>query len=170
MAFSKGVDAKPPLADMDTDTVNGDELFSLPRYRPKDINKLCSSYKFTKAEIRVMYQGFKQSFLSLLSCISRGSVSEKITWMFNLYDLKRTGYITREGMLNVFEAIHQIIEINVFVSSTSQCPPSIGDLVDKVFAEMDINKDNKVTFQEFNEWCLRDPKIIDNVRIFDTVM
>ncbi|XP_015794613.1 Kv channel-interacting protein 1-like [Tetranychus urticae] len=37
-----------------------DELFILPRYKPKDMAKLASTTQFAKHELRKIYQGFKQ--------------------------------------------------------------------------------------------------------------
>lgn len=42
------------------DTLSGDSLFVLPRYRPQKLSFLAEQSNFTKHEIRLMYQGFKQ--------------------------------------------------------------------------------------------------------------
>lgn len=37
-----------------------------------------------------------QDFIMALSTLLRGSVREKLTWTFNLYDINRDGYINKE--------------------------------------------------------------------------
>jgi len=39
---------------------------------------------------------FWQDFVIGLSVLLRGSVTEKLRWAFNLYDINKDGYITRE--------------------------------------------------------------------------
>lgn len=43
-----------------SDILLEDELFILPRYKPKDMAKLASTTQFAKHELRKIYQGFKQ--------------------------------------------------------------------------------------------------------------
>lgn len=39
---------------------------------------------------------FWQDFVIGLSVLLRGSVTEKLRWAFNLYDINKDGYITKE--------------------------------------------------------------------------
>lgn len=43
-----------------------------------------------------------QDFVTALSILLRGSVTEKLQWTFNLYDINRDGYINKEVCLNFF--------------------------------------------------------------------
>ena len=40
------------------------DLFSVPRYKPRRLNSLASCSKFSREEIRQMYQGFKSVSLN----------------------------------------------------------------------------------------------------------
>lgn len=43
-----------------------------------------------------------QDFVTGLSILLRGTVQEKLNWAFNLYDINKDGYITKEvGLLGV---------------------------------------------------------------------
>ncbi|KAI1304642.1 Kv channel-interacting protein 4 [Halotydeus destructor] len=181
------------------DTLFGDDLFVLPRYRPTDLNKLCKLYKFERHEIRLLYQGFKQecpngvcteelfknlfsklfplgdatsyahfvfkackrytvkdllnfeSFLSILNCISRGSLLDKITWMFNLYDTERRGRVTRKSLMTIHEAVRGILgpECSVATGNTSATPE---EQMAAIFGEMDRDSNGFVTLQQFVDW------------------
>lgn len=48
-----------------TESLIEDELFILPRYKPKDLANLCKGSKFTKYEIKTIYQGYKQVIIKL---------------------------------------------------------------------------------------------------------
>lgn len=41
-----------------------------------------------------------QDFVTALSILLRGSITEKLQWTFNLYDINRDGYINKEVLLN----------------------------------------------------------------------
>lgn len=45
----------------------------------------------------------------MLSCISRGTMQEKLTWTFDLYDIDRRGKITRTSMKTIFVAVNQML-------------------------------------------------------------
>lgn len=50
-----------------------------------------------------------QEFLTILSKVSRGSVEEKLQWIFGLYDLDGDGLISKEEMLDVVGSIYEML-------------------------------------------------------------
>lgn len=52
---------------------------------------------------------FVQEFLTILSKVSRGSVEEKLQWVFGLYDLDGDGLISKEEMLDVVGSIYEML-------------------------------------------------------------
>ncbi|MGH0153941.1 UNVERIFIED_CONTAM: hypothetical protein FKN15_025828 [Acipenser sinensis] len=56
-----------------------------------------------------LYESFCQDFVSGLSILLRGSVQEKLNWAFNLYDINKDGYITKEEMLDIMKAIYDMM-------------------------------------------------------------
>ncbi|PSN51819.1 hypothetical protein C0J52_17692 [Blattella germanica] len=48
-------------------------------------------------------------FLGILSKVSRGSVQEKLQWIFGLYDLNGDGLITKNEMLDVVTSIYEML-------------------------------------------------------------
>lgn len=57
-----------------------------------------------------------QSFLMMLSSISRGSMQDKLTWTFDLYDIDRRGKITRSSMKTIFVAVNQMLGNGVSIA------------------------------------------------------
>ncbi|KAJ9581344.1 hypothetical protein L9F63_023482, partial [Diploptera punctata] len=50
-----------------------------------------------------------EDFLGILSKVSRGSVQEKLQWIFGLYDLNGDGLITKNEMLDVVTSIYEML-------------------------------------------------------------
>nr|CAD7413289.1 unnamed protein product [Timema poppensis] len=50
-----------------------------------------------------------QDFLGILSKVSRGSVQEKLQWIFGLYDLNGDGLISKSEMLDVVTSIYDMM-------------------------------------------------------------
>lgn len=99
-------------------------------------------------------------FVKMLSCLARGTTSEKLRWLFNLYDRRHVGSLSVQDIENVVTAIyslshghsnhvHQVAQVKAY----------------RLFKSMDTNGDNQVSFDEFCSWCLKSD---GQLNIFDT--
>ncbi|KAG5272002.1 hypothetical protein AALO_G00160560 [Alosa alosa] len=91
-----------------------------------------------------------EDFVIGLSVLLRGSVNEKLRWAFNLYDINKDGYITKEEMLAIMKSIYDMMGRYTTPSVKEDAP---FEHVEKFFQKMDKNKDGVVTFDEFIETC-----------------
>ncbi|XP_067125792.1 Kv channel-interacting protein 4-like [Centruroides vittatus] len=185
------------------------------RHKPERLDALCKSTNFTKSEIRIMYQGFKQEcpsgivteetfkgvfsqyfpqgdatqyahyvfntfkhishkktltfehFINLLSSLSRGTVNEKLKWVFGLYDINGDGYITKQEMLNIVSAIYDMLG---HYTDPAVDEYSAMEHVEKVFNQIDSNKDGVITFDEFMAWCQKDEARTRSLLMLDTIL
>ncbi|CAG4960413.1 unnamed protein product [Parnassius apollo] len=108
-----------------------EESTSLPvRYRPESPAALARAFRFTAHEIKLIYRGFKQEFLDTLSRVARGSVQEKLSWVFALYDVDGDGRISKSEMLAVVQEVYEVL-------GRAAVPPVLPayakDHVDKIF-------------------------------------
>ncbi|XP_022662865.1 calsenilin-like isoform X4 [Varroa destructor] len=108
-----------------------------------------------------------EQFLQVLSSLSRGSVTEKVQWIFGLYDLNGDGFISRAEMLRVVSAIYDMLghwtqpQVNEHTAR---------EHVDKIFNLIDADHDGLVSFDEFLEWCQRDESRTRSLFMLDTVL
>ncbi|TKR72479.1 hypothetical protein L596_019916 [Steinernema carpocapsae] len=98
-----------------------------------------------------------REFIAALSITSRGTLDEKLDWAFSLYDVDKDGYITKDEMANIVEAIYSMIGSMLDLPTDEDTPQK---RVEKIFSNMDINYDGKLTRDEFKEGSKNDPWIV----------
>ena len=75
-----------------------------------------------------------EEFIKALSVTSRGNLEEKLVWAFKLYDVDNDGFITREEMYNIVDAIYQMLG-NVTDKEEEEEDPK--ERVDRIFEQLD---------------------------------
>ncbi|XP_043270934.1 Kv channel-interacting protein 2-like isoform X2 [Venturia canescens] len=110
-----------------------------------------------------------EEFLSILSKVSRGSVEEKLQWVFGLYDLDGDGLISKEEMLDVVGSIYEMLgrytQPQILEPGTAA-----REHVDRIFHLIDANKDGVVTIEELVQWCSKDEQLLRSLGTLDTVL
>ncbi|KAI9291223.1 neuronal calcium sensor 1, partial [Neoconidiobolus thromboides FSU 785] len=106
---------------------------------------------------------FKE-FICALSITTRGNPDEKLEWAFQLYDIDKDGYITRDEMLQIVNAIYKMVGSMVHLPEDEATPTM---RVDKIFSMMDKNHDDKLNFNEFKEGAQKDQEILKALNIYD---
>ncbi|XP_067134074.1 frequenin-2-like [Centruroides vittatus] len=104
-----------------------------------------------------------EEFIRALSVTSRGSLEEKLVWAFKLYDVDNDGYITREEMYSIVDAIYQMLGTQTRFENEEDNP---RQRVDRIFDQLDKNHDNKLSLEEFKEGSKHDPKIIQALTLY----
>ncbi|XP_059206835.1 Kv channel-interacting protein 2-like [Centropristis striata] len=108
-----------------------------------------------------------EDFVASLSIILRGSITDKLNWAFNLYDLNKDGCITREEMTNIMNSIYDMMGKYTYPSMRDNAPK---EHVDNFFQKMDKNNDGVVTIEEFLETCQKDESIMQSMHMFDHII
>ncbi|KAG8199173.1 hypothetical protein JTE90_016004 [Oedothorax gibbosus] len=106
-------------------------------------------------------------FVIGLSVLARGSLQEKLRWAFSLYDINGDGYITKDELSKIVQAIYELMGKAVEPMIEDH---TTRDHVDRVFQKLDINKDGLVTIEEFLDSCQRDENITRNMQVFNTIL
>lgn len=108
-----------------------------------------------------------EDFVIGLSVLLRGSVTDKLRWAFNLYDINKDGYITKEEMLAIMTSIYDMMGRYTSPSVHDDDP---FEHVEKFFQKMDRNRDGVVTIDEFIETCQKDESIMASMQLFENVI
>ncbi|ODN06525.1 Kv channel-interacting protein 4 [Orchesella cincta] len=108
-----------------------------------------------------------EEFLGILSKVSRGTIQEKMQWIFGLYDLNKDGLITKNEMLDVVTSIYEMLGHHTEPQVEEN---SAREHVEKIFHQIDLNHDGVVTIDELVEWCCRDERILQSLEMLDTVL
>ncbi|XP_056299070.1 Kv channel-interacting protein 4 isoform X1 [Pseudoliparis swirei] len=108
-----------------------------------------------------------EDFVMGLSILLRGTVQEKLNWAFNLYDINKDGYITKEEMLDIMKAIYDMMGKCTYPALKEETP---RQHVEVFFQKMDKNKDGVVTIDEFIDCCQNDENIMRSMHLFENVL
>ncbi|KAG5326959.1 KCIP2 protein, partial [Acromyrmex heyeri] len=85
--------------------------------------------------------------LRAMTSIINGNVDQKLSWIFEFYDLNGDGCITRQEMLTIVSAIYEMVQNAQTIQSM------VNQQVDKFFEKMDANRDGIISREEFMNGC-----------------
>ncbi|XP_057198392.1 Kv channel-interacting protein 4 isoform X4 [Triplophysa rosa] len=108
-----------------------------------------------------------EDFVMGLSILLRGTIQEKLNWAFNLYDINKDGYITKEEMLDIIKSIYDMMGKCTYPILKEDTP---RQHVEIFFQKMDRNRDGVVTIDEFIDCCQNDENIMRSMQLFENVI
>ncbi|KAF9162955.1 hypothetical protein DFQ26_003075 [Actinomortierella ambigua] len=98
---------------------------------------------------------FKE-FIEGLSVFMKGTPDEKLELSFKLYDIDHAGYITREGLERAMTQLHSVV-----ATSGHDETHQIQELVRRIFDDLDVDGDGKLSLEEYKLNSMKEPMIID---------
>ena len=96
-----------------------------------------------------------REFLLAIDVTSAGTVEEKLNWAFKIYDINKNGVIDQVEMTKIVQAIY-----NLFDGSEINPSVSVQERVKSIFSQLDENRDDLITREEFVTGCLQDNDMI----------
>ncbi|CAD5220942.1 unnamed protein product [Bursaphelenchus xylophilus] len=106
-------------------------------------------------------------YLKCLSVLCRGSMEEKIEWIYNIYDPLGKGYVSCERVQHVMTSVADLL-------GTHKRKPSRPEIdvkcAQEVFQRFNPNSDGVITKKDFLEKCLNDPSICESIDVFKSIL
>ena len=94
---------------------------------------------------------------------ARGSLRDKLAWLFGVYDADRTGYIAQWRLIRAVELLYAIKGINNKSKEGRDDDDDVEEepysLVTRLFRTADRNGDGRLSREEFIAGCMRDEKL-----------
>lgn len=107
-------------------------------------------------------------FAMAMSTMTRGTPDEKLRLAFRLYDTggeggRAKGYLEKQDLLRTVGSLQRMLGGLVQVGEQGQM--TVEQLVDKLFDEMDTDRDGRISYEEYMEGARRDPAIVQGLAL-----
>ncbi|EYC05171.1 hypothetical protein Y032_0083g1627 [Ancylostoma ceylanicum] len=106
-------------------------------------------------------------FVIQLSLFTKGTLAQRLDWLFDLYDCNGRGYLTEDDHLTVCRAMYALVGVHYY--KEKHIPVVVRRHIKHQFTKLDRNRDGKITREEFIRSCLDDNKIISSMEALKTV-
>ncbi|XP_075678371.1 neuronal calcium sensor 1-like isoform X2 [Dermatophagoides pteronyssinus] len=104
-------------------------------------------------------------YAKALSNLCRGTLMDKIKWIFTLYDINHDDRITYDEVFKISVAIYALLGFHVTPTHNYK---TYEEHARRVFAKLDENSVGYVTFDEFKDICLKNETILTSMQQLDT--
>ncbi|UJR31684.1 hypothetical protein I4U23_019165 [Adineta vaga] len=125
-----------------------------------------NSLKYTHLLFSIIDRNHKGTFtfddyILTLSVLCRGTIDEKLRWIFRLYDFNGDGQLTRENITEVIFAFYDLLGTSVQPRVEEQ---DVQEHIDKIFERIDPMQTEEITLEDFIDYCKQRPQLIESIQ------
>lgn len=99
-----------------------------------------------------------------LSSLLRGSIEEKINFVFRLYDLNGDNVITLDELSKIFFAVYRLLGDNV---NQRHDQLTYEAQAEKLYYKIDSEKTGSISKEQFIDYCIKDSTIVDTIKMLE---
>jgi Ca2+-binding EF-hand superfamily protein len=108
-------------------------------------------------------------FLKAMKIYSRGTFEEKMSLFFDMYDLTGDAYIHKDELklmlYSLMTPVHSVMDSDLSLKDSEEYAVQVESIVQKTvddaFGSCDPSKSGKLTRDQFKEWLLDNPAIME---------
>ncbi|CAO78719.1 EF-hand domain-containing protein [Caenorhabditis elegans] len=108
-----------------------------------------------------------QEFVKALSILCRGTLDEKLDWLYKLYDPKEKGEVTWDRLFYVITSMDDLMGKHARPHHTRE---QKCELTNQVFAKFDVGKKGRITKKDFLHICKTDRTILNSISALYTLL
>ncbi|CAF1152190.1 unnamed protein product [Rotaria sp. Silwood1] len=110
-----------------------------------------------------MYFTF-EDYIQTLSILVRGSMREKLQWIFRFYDISDDGKITKQTIETILRSIYDLLGPNHYLHQ-----PLTDATIEKhstfIFEKLDFHHVGSINFDDFEKYCLHNEQLINTIKL-----
>jgi Ca2+-binding EF-hand superfamily protein len=99
-----------------------------------------------------------------LSNLLRGSIDDKIDFVFRLYDLNNDNVITLDELSRIFFAVYRLLGDNV---NQKHDQMTYEQQAERLYNKIDLEQSGSITREQFINYCKRDSSIVDTIQMLE---
>ncbi|KAM7538323.1 hypothetical protein Aperf_G00000069647 [Anoplocephala perfoliata] len=91
-------------------------------------------------------------FAQTLSCLLHGTREEILNWIFDLYDVNKDGYISRQELVILIRAVNDLLGP---AHNAKELMESVDEKANWMLNKFDVDRDGKIERSKFISICLQ---------------
>lgn len=99
-----------------------------------------------------------------LSNLLRGTIEDKINFIFRLYDLNNDNVITLDELSRIFFAVYRLLGDNV---NEKHDQLTYDQQAEKLYKKIDLKDQGAITREQFMDYCIKDPTIVQTIQMLE---
>eukprot|EP00253_Pinus_taeda_P036615 PITA_36615 len=126
----------------------------------KDPKTIASETVLSVSEVEALYELFKKISSAVIDDVfhPNAPIDDKIEFSFQLYDLKKKGFIGRKE-------VKQMVVATLAEFGMNLSDDVVESIIDKAFEEADTKHDGKIDKDEGRHLVLRNPSLLKNMTL-----
>ncbi|UJR14991.1 hypothetical protein I4U23_001968 [Adineta vaga] len=100
-------------------------------------------------------------YILTLSVLCRGTIDEKLRWIFRFYDINGEGLLAREDIAEMIRSLYDLLGLSVQPVVDER---HIQNHIDEIFYSISPMRNEHIAVEDFIEYCKRRPQLIDSIQ------